>query len=464
MVYDTARGRPLVFGGSRDVATYLSSLALFDGTRWIDTPDAGAPPRGFAAMAFDSDRKRAVLFGGEGSEDAFSNETWEWDSATAKWILRTTDVSPPPLLSSSMAYDPLRKRAVLFGGWAPGFFVRGQTWEYRALGGTCETNDDCDGFACVDGACCVESECGACEACSTTTGQCEPLTEQTDPDSCSGDQICDAQGACKQGVSAACKSDAECANGTCADGVCCDRACEGACEACDVPGDVGTCIFVSGAARHGRCPSEPPCAGECDGESPACWVANSGVACGSSCDAAMFSTSRCDGEGFCVAGDRAECPNGFGCDDAGACLDACDDDDDCQAGLSCRDRACGEPERFCADRSTLHEPDGSERSCRPFACVSGECLESCQSAAQCAQGLVCDEAGDCLAPPSPSRDDVSGCGCRLAPGSERSASAPWLLLLLGFARRGRRAQKRARAPSRGKSAKNARAVSSSPRK
>jgi MYXO-CTERM domain-containing protein len=465
LVYDTARGRPLVFGGARSIAVYLSSLALFNGTRWVDTPDAAAPTRAYAAMAFDSDRQRAVLFGGEASDGDMSDETWEWDSASAKWSLRATDVSPPPLVYASMAYDVARKRAVLVGGWVPGYVLLGQTWEYRALGGSCETTDDCDGVACVDGACCAESECGACEACSTATGQCEPLKNQPDPDSCSGDQTCDAKGVCKLVGAAACSSDRDCAEGACADGVCCDRACDGACEACDVEGSVGTCSYVMGEARHGSCAGEPPCGGACDGSSSACSVAESDTPCGSSCDDGLLSRSACDGKGRCVAEPSAECPQGFGCADDATCRTDCAEDDDCQPGLSCRQGACARPSVFCKNINTLHELDGTERSCAPFACVSGHCLESCASAAQCAEDLVCDDGGHCIAAPDSTSDDVKGCGCRVGPGSgQLGGAASALLLGLALARSRRNSQKRKLTPSRGASEKKTPPVRSLARK
>jgi hypothetical protein len=40
---------------------------------------------------------------------------------------------------------------------------------------------------------------------------------------------------------AACTRNAECASGFCVAGICCNTACVGQCQACNVPGRVGTC-------------------------------------------------------------------------------------------------------------------------------------------------------------------------------------------------------------------------------
>lgn len=86
------------------------------------------------AMAWDSDRSRVILFGGctaatgdnGGSNASFAasgtcadgsrrNDVWEWNNST--WTQRTTSGGPPSArYNHQIAYDPLRRRLVLYGG------------------------------------------------------------------------------------------------------------------------------------------------------------------------------------------------------------------------------------------------------------------------------------------------------------------------------------------------------------
>src|SRR5215472_8467911 len=75
--------------------------------------------RAHHAMAYDSDRGVTVFFGGEigksGSEQYF-NDTWEYDG-TAWRQINVPDPKPGPRSFHAMAYDPVRKRVVMYGGF-----------------------------------------------------------------------------------------------------------------------------------------------------------------------------------------------------------------------------------------------------------------------------------------------------------------------------------------------------------
>ncbi len=133
---------------------------------------------------------------------------------------------------------------------------------------TCNTPGTCQGTR-VDGVCsatkqcttatrdddsgCATIEANACGpypavVCTSGTAQSPP----TCPTSCTTDAGCDVSAHCSGGT---CVPDAgpggfctmtnECAGGlSCVDNVCCTSACTGGCEACDLPGSLGTCAAV----------------------------------------------------------------------------------------------------------------------------------------------------------------------------------------------------------------------------
>jgi len=78
-------------------------------------------------MAFDSERKRIVLFGGQSTNQQLHGDTWEWDGQT--WT-QQQDVGPSLRRSHSMAYDTKRRRTVLFGGQSQ-VAPMGDTWEWN---------------------------------------------------------------------------------------------------------------------------------------------------------------------------------------------------------------------------------------------------------------------------------------------------------------------------------------------
>jgi hypothetical protein len=78
-------------------------------------PSAAPPsPRSGAAMVYDSAHGELVLFGGTDAKSALVNETWTWDGKV--WRQYHLSVSPSPRHQAAMAYDQARNDVVLFGG------------------------------------------------------------------------------------------------------------------------------------------------------------------------------------------------------------------------------------------------------------------------------------------------------------------------------------------------------------
>jgi len=108
MVYETDRQQTLLFGGFLENGQYCSETWEFDGRKWkqINVPCPPADP-GYA-LAYDSFRGVAILFGGR------HRETWEFDGA--QWNRVRCEQRPPMIAAGAMAYDPNRHVTILFGG------------------------------------------------------------------------------------------------------------------------------------------------------------------------------------------------------------------------------------------------------------------------------------------------------------------------------------------------------------
>ncbi|KAA3657806.1 MAG: hypothetical protein DWQ04_27005 [Chloroflexi bacterium] len=102
---------------------------------WIPIPVDNPPPaRISTAIAYDSLRETAVMFGGgydwQGAawyDYTSLNDTWIWNGDD--WEQKTSSTTPPGRFSHQMAYDPIRERIVMFGGQTNEHSL-GDTWEW----------------------------------------------------------------------------------------------------------------------------------------------------------------------------------------------------------------------------------------------------------------------------------------------------------------------------------------------
>lgn len=132
LVYDTTRKRTVLHGGQNG-ATTLNDTWSWDGTRWQQIASTEAPSSRFSAgMVYDRKRDRIVLFGGGGAGQTMFSDTWEFKGTS--WTKRDTPVAPAGrAFLHGLAYDEVRGRVVLFGGF---HFVDGKpmafddTWEW----------------------------------------------------------------------------------------------------------------------------------------------------------------------------------------------------------------------------------------------------------------------------------------------------------------------------------------------
>lgn len=133
MAFDTARNRAVLFGGLALGASFSARVPdgktfEWDGQRWTDvSPSTSPSPRADAAMAYDAARGRTLLFGGR-QDTTLLGDTWVWDGTA--WTQLTTPTAPSPRSGSAMSYDSARQRIVLFGGRIGTSNSSSETWEW----------------------------------------------------------------------------------------------------------------------------------------------------------------------------------------------------------------------------------------------------------------------------------------------------------------------------------------------
>ena len=491
MTFDAARGRTVLFGGDTGIAQssiFNNDTWEWDGAAWTLRSTPSSPsPRLSHALAYDSARGRPILFGGLGPSVALG-DTWEWDGQG--WTRESPSGAPLARAGHAMTFDPILLRVLLFGGHD--FFDdydMGDLWEYGSRGGSCSSAAQCDTAACVDGVCCdapscgtcarcdspagpgscvavtnaadpdtcagvhacsaqavcllalgqpastgaecasgfvtegvccASASCGTCQSCATASnpGSCAAITNAPDPNACTGSRRCDGQGVCREADAQPCTRSSDCASGACADGVCCSTACDGPCVTCSSAGVCG--LAAAGTNPRGQCVDDGAAScghdGVCDA-SGACELYAAGASCeGPVCTPsaagghAVVGPKECDGIGACIPTPSEVTDCGlYGCDAAGMdCLHSCATTSDCISSAHCVDGAC------------------TQRGSQADPCTTGEeCLSG-----YCADGVCCDEActGQCQACDQP-RDLLAGHGgpARRAPrvrGNRRDVQGP----------------------------------------
>jgi hypothetical protein len=103
---------------SRLVAICTDSTTFeFDGTAWTALKDLKTVPnaRKFASMVYDETLKKTVLYGGYDEFNGnYVGRTWTWDGTT--WVEQAKKNRPYLRALTSMWYDPVTKKTLLYGG------------------------------------------------------------------------------------------------------------------------------------------------------------------------------------------------------------------------------------------------------------------------------------------------------------------------------------------------------------
>lgn len=135
IVYDSIRHVLVLFGGwNNNTSTGFTDTWERVGTQWQQRSPVHFPAaRTDCGMAFDSNRGRTVVFGGQvygGS--SLLNDTWEWNGTD--WQQRTLPTAPAARYGPMLAYDSAHRVCVLFGGGVVvggSSFSAGDTWTWN---------------------------------------------------------------------------------------------------------------------------------------------------------------------------------------------------------------------------------------------------------------------------------------------------------------------------------------------
>jgi len=132
--------------------------------------------------------------------------------------------------------------------------------------------------------------------CSGATDQSAPTCPSTCASNadCAASNYCDGSNSCvpKEANGSVCATSSACQSGYCSDSRCCDSACDGTCESCNLPGNVGSCLYIAA----GQDPDSECLGFSCD----AFYWAWSGRTCYYRADVSA-STATCNGAGACQA-------------------------------------------------------------------------------------------------------------------------------------------------------------------
>jgi hypothetical protein len=129
LVYDPVTRDVVMFGGVTTNLTPLNDTWTWNGFNWTKHFPLSSPgPRNGPALAYDVSLGAVVLFGGAVGQCCSDslNDTWIWNGVT--WTqVHPANALPPARNGESMAYDPVEKVVLLFGGDTSGPVLE-DTW------------------------------------------------------------------------------------------------------------------------------------------------------------------------------------------------------------------------------------------------------------------------------------------------------------------------------------------------
>lgn len=138
MAYDSESKQVIMFGGitgnEHEIENYSSETWAFDvvAQSWTEKspPESPGPRSTFGGMVYDAESDRVILFGGIRTRERTIRETWAYDFNTNTWT--KMDARPPTKrFGQAIAYDAESDRVILFSGFDfDSYKMIQDTWAY----------------------------------------------------------------------------------------------------------------------------------------------------------------------------------------------------------------------------------------------------------------------------------------------------------------------------------------------
>lgn len=282
--------------------------------------------------------------------------------------------------------------------------------------GTCDDKGNC--FNCMNNGDCTVGKTPTCDLTVHTCISCSDNIQngtETTPD---------CGGICKSCIAEPCAKKGDCISNQCADMVCCNTDCAATCQACNLPGTVGTCSNVPVGQTAMGCSSA---AQACDGagtckKSPGTACANDGECSSNQCLAGLCRTETggaCNTNLVCASGlctgnvcvacaAGADCPTMMCNTGTGVCKTpggaACDSDTECAIGVCLPFRIC----QVLDGGACAKAADCRSGVCKANTCVPCSGVDLCSGNATCGSapfgpntcklpaGAYCFNSGQCV--------------------------------------------------------------------
>jgi N-acetylneuraminic acid mutarotase len=141
MVYDPSSNRVIAFGGGGGGVTERNDTWAYDpsANTWTKLNPSGTLPYpgAFSAMVYCPTTKRVLVFGGLFQAGAgVLNDTWAYDPSASAWsLLAPAGTLPSARAQQSMVYDPTTGQVIMFGGTGD-IGALNDTWTYDPVANT----------------------------------------------------------------------------------------------------------------------------------------------------------------------------------------------------------------------------------------------------------------------------------------------------------------------------------------